>query len=341
MIDEPGTYEIAFSLYAEQTSGANRVEILASLVQIRESALVTGTTRTFSNYNRGSGGAIRAYVGGTARFVIEAGDSIELRISEAFTTAIVLTVGGTNSFIQVAHVLGAPSVDISGLGGVEAWIDPKAAYLVADVGKFLVENGAVKRVDTDYHSGHSKTIGGTASPGTWIDLGAGGDEGGGPGAHFRGWHSRANQVANPATGDFFCSSLYGDFESFHDITTGNSGWRAYNPFEADAYWDVITDSNGDDFSVASRGYYQADSVVHAFNEADEAGDAFTVHSVRRIIVSEAIVAASAESTEYKPRVYNPPGSIKSYVRFWGLGQTEAWPMSFAGASCPAYLPACI
>ena len=227
------------------------------------------------------------------------------------------TRGGAPATIIYEIHESVSSAESTGVGGgVDAWIDPKDTYEDTDSEKFLVENAVIKRVDTEYHAGHGKTIGGTASPGTWIELGSSGDEGGGAGAHFRGWLNRANQVANPSQGDFFCSALYGDFESYHDITSGTSGWRAYNPFAAGNYWDEVVNAAGDTVPVSSRGYYQANSIEHAFNEADETGDAFTIHVDRRIVVSEEVVAATADDTEYKPKTYFPPGTEDRGVSGW-------------------------
>ena len=35
----------------------------------------------------------------------------------------------------------------------------------------LVENGRIKKVIREHHDGHAKTVGGTASPGTWSHVG--------------------------------------------------------------------------------------------------------------------------------------------------------------------------
>ena len=228
-----------------------------------------------------------------------------------------------------------------GSGGPANFISPKAAYNAMDAGKFLAENGTLKRVDTFHQDGHAKTVGGAASPGLWISLGRSSstadgnsvhngnalDEGGGSGAHFRGWHHRASDVSSPQDGDFYVSVTYGDFEVFRDgMGTDVSGWYGHNPFQPGEYWETVPNPSfgGDNpLDVSSDGAFDADSLQDAFNHATRVGEAFVIKSERLIVVAGSVSAAQAEYTHYSPKRYVP--NERKIVEFWGFGQTEAFP----------------
>ena len=84
--------------------------------------------------------------------------------------------------------------------GIDGFISPKDSYEDSDIGKGLWENGLLKRVERELHTGHGKTVGGVADPGEWVVIGDSGDEGGGAGAHFRGWHNRPDGLTGAAPG---------------------------------------------------------------------------------------------------------------------------------------------
>ena len=227
-----------------------------------------------------------------------------------------------------------------GSGGPANFISPKAAYSAIDAGKFLAENGTLKRVDTFHQDGHAKTVGGAASPGLWISLGrsislAGGnpinngnalDEGGGDGAHFRGWHHRASDVSSPQDGDFYVSVSYGDFEVYRDgMGTDVSGWYGHNPFQPGEYWETVLNpfQGGTPLDVSSDGAFDADSLEDAFNHVTRVGEAFVIKSARLIVVAFSFSAAQSEYTRYSPKRYIP--NERKIVEFWGFGQTEAVP----------------
>ena len=229
-----------------------------------------------------------------------------------------------------------------GSGGPANFISPKAAYNAMDAGKFLAENGTLKRVDTFHQDGHAKTVGGAASPGLWLSLGrsifltSGNpvhngntlDEGGGDGAHFRGWHHRAADVSNPQDGDFYVSVSYGDFEVYRDgMGTDVSGWYGHNPFQPGEYWETVPNplQGGTPLDVSSDGAFDADSLEDAFNHATRVGEAFVIKSSRLIVVAPSFSAAQAEYTRYSPKRYVP--NERKIVEFWGFGQTEAFPQA--------------
>ena len=234
-----------------------------------------------------------------------------------------------NSYPITVTFVYEEAVTIAGAEGVEGWISPKDAYEDDDIGKYLIDDdGKMKRVEREYHTGHAKTVGGLTSPGDWYDLPAT-DEGGGPGQHFRGWHSRGNQVTNPdpVLNDFFIDSTYGDFESFHDGTGAGTGWRAYNPFHPSNYWGGPITIGTDSVSIVGSGYYDADTIQHAFNQTDEAGEAFVITSDRRIVISKAVVDALPTHISIQPEVWvqSLTARARPIAEFWGATQDEKLP----------------
>ena len=216
-------------------------------------------------------------------------------------------------------------IEVFGIEAISGFIEPKNRYGPKDNGKFLIDHGVLEKIENYRTVGHGKTVGGTDSPGVWLELGAGGDEGGGAGQHFRGWHARASGVTNPVADDFFID-YNGYFERYYDgAGVGGTGWRFYNPFEGGEYWNVITDSGGNPFRVTEEGYTAVATLTDAFDGAEESGDAFAATSSRQIVVAETVVKPLASHSEYRPVPYVPPrGALRSPTAiFWGLGQTSA------------------
>ena len=177
-------------------------------------------------------------------------------------------------WVDGAQVAPHSVVEIFGVEAVSGFIGPKKEYTAHDVGKFVIENGVLMRVSQFVHTGHGKTVGGTDSPGVWL-MPDTGDEGGGDGAHWRGSYHRSGQVPIPQNFDFYLD-YQGYFLQYEDGTGSvSAGWRGYNPFEADGYWEFVTGSDGNPFRAGS-GYNTVDTLVQAFNEASDPGDNFAV-----------------------------------------------------------------
>ena len=333
-VSKAGHYHILASIYADSTTNPTRSVVFGEIVVIRADAVVETLSTAISQYYRNLPDGV-LYLTGVHTIDLQVGDEIEFRLIEAINSSLVLTVGAEQSNITITRIVGTPTIVGGGGAGPEGFISPKNSYGAADVGKFLAENTLIKEVERTYHAGHGKLVGGTTTPGTWIELGSGtppsADEGGGDGAHFRGWHHRTRQVTGEVTGDFVAIIATGDFEIFTDGTDpalGSRGWRGYNPFEAGSYWATITDSAGADFVVDGRGFTQVETLEEAFNQAENIGDAFTVRQTRQIVVNETVTHAEAEDTKYKAEVYYPPGTREPVGVFFGVGQTEEWPSDY-------------
>ena len=333
-VSKAGNYHIAVAIYADSTTNPTRSVVFGEITIIRADVVVATLSTALSQYYRNLPDGV-LYLAGGHNVDLQIGDEIEFRIIEATNSTLVLTVGAELSNITITRIVGTPTIVGGGGAGPEGFISPKNSYGAADVGKFLAENTLIKEVERTYHAGHGKLVGGTTTPGTWIELGSGtppsADEGGGAGAHFRGWHHRTRQVTGEVTGDFVAIIATGDFEIFTDGTDpalGSRGWRGYNPFEAGSYWATITDSAGADFVVDGRGFTQVETLEEAFNQAENIGDAFTVRQTRQIVVNETVTHAEAEDTKYKAEVYYPPGTREPVGVFFGIGQTEEWPSDY-------------
>ena len=128
-------------------------------------------------------------------------------------------------------------------------------------------------------------------------------------------------------GDFFAEPTYGGFESFHDGTGAGSGWRAYNPFEAGNYWEGPITIGADSVTIVGRGFNDTDTIEHAFNRTDEAGEVFVISGDRRIAISKTVVHAAAEHTRIEPRVWvqELAKRARPIGIFYGVSQTEKLP----------------
>ena len=306
------TANIAGSALAS-TLGTARATLASRFVRTRGGVDAVLPPRGSPSYARNQYGAYSEILGTHLDMVdaFEAGDKIRVQVLfRSQATAGTFALSGIESVLSIVGE-DAQEFTVTGGSGVVGWRSPATVadpYEVDDAQLLVAENGVIKRIGIDLHEGHAKMVGGSATPGTWIELGApdaagSRDEGGGAGAHFRGWHSRANQVGNPSEGDFFASSLYGDFESYHDITSSITGWRAYNPFAVGNYWATVSAADGTDFDVEGRGYTQADSIEQSFNEAAQSGDVFSIHSALRIVVAETVTRAAVEFQEPKATPY--------------------------------------
>ena len=234
--------------------------------------------------------------------------------------------GGGDYNVDIYHVTPNVAVDVAG-PGIDDFINPKATYSASDVGKFIVEHDVIKQVRANLHEGHGKLVGGSASPGTFISLGPG-DEGGGDGAHFRGWHFQPpNDVVS---GDFYAHPSHGGFEIYYDGSESESGGvegeRLYNPFAVGAYWENVDPGDGTEFAVSFRGYRLADSQLDAFTHAAQAGEVFVVRATRQILVVQTISAPATSHVEYRAQLYRPPSGPTDMVCFWGEGQSTAYPI---------------
>ena len=339
VIDAPGTYEIAFSLYNFETAGANRAELFGSLVQIRAGVSMPGSIRTFFGYNRGTGGSLRSYISGTAIYDMEAGDSIELRLSEGFTTATVFTIGGLDSFIQISPVLGAASVQISGGSfGVKGWIEPKPAYGIDDLHKFVIVNGVECRIEVDYHAGHARAVEFQILADIGTALSAdGGEVSTGDAGNFRGWFRRAGDIptADRTDGAWYCARNIGDFE-IQDPAGGHTSerWVGYDPFESGEPWASIANVDGDTIPhvpfIAANGAVEnwrvARTFTDAWNAASAVGQTFTVLGDFEVLIVTEFTAHADEDASYRPEPWIAPGSsAQRSVEFWGDAQTEKLP----------------
>lgn len=212
--------------------------------------------------------------------------------------------------------------------GVEGWISPQDEYGEDSIGKYLIDEGQLKQVERTYEAGHIKTVGALGEPGDWYDIPPD-DEGGGPGQHWRGWHTRGNQVTNPdpVLGDFFGDRLYGSFESFHDGTGAGTGWREYNPFRGNNYWAGSITIGVDVVDIISNGFYNVDSIVHAFNATEQAGEVFAIPSAERIVISKAVVDSEPAHVRIEPRVWVQPLAVRAspYAMWYGEGQVSKYP----------------
>ena len=216
------------------------------------------------------------------------------------------------------------------LGAVPGFTSPKDVYTADDEGLFLIDHGVLLQVEPDIHTGHGKLVGGTGSPGTWVEI-PDADEGGGAGQHFRGWHSSSVVSFNPAvvSGDFFANETFSGFERYWDGTEADNpdgfvGFANYVPFAEGEYWATVDDGDGNAIDT-SGGFVIADSELNAFVRAQDAGDVFVIRGQPRILIAETVQAPASTRTDYKPRLYVPQAGPVGMVAFWGAGQSEARP----------------
>ena len=203
-------------------------------------------------------------------------------------------------------------------GTVEGWIPPQGTYLTEHVNKFLVDNGNIKKVVREHHDGHAKTVGGTASPGTWAHVGNV-DEGGAADAHFRGFQHRASDVTTPVTGDFYCEIGTWDFQVFSSLS--GSRWTNYDPFETGAYWasifvlGVATIPAGGWLDVATRAL--------AFDDVTVLNSVYIIRNTHDIIMATAIVLPVAADEKIEPQLWKPP-TANPTAEWWGESQLEKY-----------------
>ena len=223
-------------------------------------------------------------------------------------------------------------------GGIEGFINPKDSYDQDDVGKFLVENSVIKRVESELHEGHGKEIGGAESPGNFVDIPME-DEGGGPGQHFRG-RSFNDQTANnltppPVSGDFYASTgNVGGFRIYWDGTEadnpGNSfnGYTSYEPTASGNYWDTYTytpEGETEAVTVNLGTWTFADSQLAAFQTASAVGQVFFLRLGinTRVFFVGSITQPAVEHSNQFPQIYVPSGSGPvALAEYWGAGQAS-------------------
>ena len=147
----------------------------------------------------------------------------------------------------------------------------------------LIENieGVLYEHDRRHHDGHGKTIGGTASPGTWITLNH--DD-------FLGFftHSRPPPDNEFTHGKFYYGRDYGSF-LIHRVHgeggfTGVTGNFTYDPFDEGEPWHEVTIA-GAEVDLNFRG--GVDHLSLAFAAANGVGEAFANRGENEIVyVSE-------------------------------------------------------
>ena len=201
-------------------------------------------------------------------------------------------------------------------GTVEGWIPPQGTYRTEHVNKFLVDNGNIKKVIREHHDGHAKTVGGTASPGTWSHVGNV-DEGGGLDAHFRGFAHRTSDITTPVTDDFFCEIGTWDFQVFSSLS--GSRWTNYNPFETGAYWASIFVLGV--ATIPAGGWLDVSTRALAFDDVTVLNSVYIIRNTHDIIMATAIVLPVAADTSIFPQLWKPP-TANPTAEWWGEGQTE-------------------
>ena len=180
IIPEDGIYAIAAGLRIAG-GGTNRRAFAL------QASVLSGTTTTYyasgSAYYRGIAGYTDIEQLGLAlQIQLLAGDKVGITLATAVEDSATFTLDSVRSHFSIVK-------SVSG-GSTEGWISHADSYDTADIGKYLIDqDGQLKQVERSYEAGHAKTVGGVASPGDFYDI-PGADEGGGPGQHFRGWHTR-------------------------------------------------------------------------------------------------------------------------------------------------------
>ena len=199
-------------------------------------------------------------------------------------------------------------------GTVEGWIPPQGTYRTEHVNKYLVENGRIKKVIREHHDGHAKTVGGTASPGTWAHVGNV-DEGGAADAHFRGFQHRASDVTTPVTGDFYCEIGTWDFQVFSSLS--GSRWTNYDPFETGAYWASIFVLGV--ATIPAGGWLDVSTRALAFDDVTVLNSVYIIRNTHDIIMATAIVLPVAADEKIEPQLWKPPVSNPT-AEWWGESQ---------------------
>ena len=170
--------------------------------------------------------------------------------------------------------------------------------------------------DRRHHAGHGKTVGGTASPGTWITL-----------SHddFLGFftHSRPPPDNEFTHGKFYYGRDYGSF-LIHRVHgtggfTGITGNFTYDPFADGEPWHEVTIA-GEEVDLNFRG--GVDHLSVAFAAANAVGEAFANRGENEIIYASEFMAETDGYSEYFRRVYLSPIAKNPVVEFWGQGKHQ-------------------
>ena len=187
----------------------------------------------------------------------------------------------------------------------------------------LIENleGVLYEHYRSHHVGHGKTIGGTASPGTWITL-----------SHddFLGFYTHSHPPPdNEFThGKFYYGRDYGSF-LIHRVHgeggfTGVTGNFTYDPFDEGEPWHEVTIA-GAEVDLNFRG--GVDHLSIAFAAANGIGEAFANRGAHEIVYVSEFMAQSAGYDEFFRRIYVSPNAKNPIVEFWGQGQAAADPVN--------------
>ena len=185
----------------------------------------------------------------------------------------------------------------------------------------LVQNieGTLYIHDRSQHDGHGKTIGGTASPGTWITLNH---------VDFLGFYTHSHPPPdNEFThGKFYYGRDYGSF-LIHRVHgeggfTGVTGNFTYDPFDDGEPWHEVTIA-GVEVDLNFRG--GVDHLRLAFAAANGVGEVFANRGENEIVYVSEFMAQSDGYDEFFRRIYIPPGVVRPIAEFWGSGQSEADP----------------
>ena len=175
--------------------------------------------------------------------------------------------------------------------------------------------------DQRQHAGHAKTIGGTASPGTWITL-----------SHddFLGFYTHSHPPPDNVFthGKFYYGRDYGSFliHRVHgqDGFTGVTGNFTYDPFDDGEPWHEVTIA-GDEVDLNFRG--GVDHLSVAFAAANGVGEVFANRGENDIVYVSEFMAETAEYAEFFRRIYVSPNAKNPIVEFWGQGQASADPVN--------------
>ena len=182
----------------------------------------------------------------------------------------------------------------------------------------LIENieGVLYEHDRRHLEGHGKTIGGTASPGTWITLN---DD------DFLGFFTHVDPPPDTVftSGKFYYGRDYGSF-TIHRVN-GEDGWLGvtgnftYDPFADGEPWHEVTIA-GAEVDLNFRG--GVDHLRLAFAAANGIGEAFANRGANEMVYASEFMAQTDGYDEFFRRVYIPPGAVRPIMEFWGEGQTK-------------------
>ena len=187
----------------------------------------------------------------------------------------------------------------------------------------LIENieGVLYEHDRRHHEGHGKTIGGTASPGTWITLNH--DD-------FIGFFTHARPPSDTVFthGKFYYGRDYGSF-LIHRVHgqggfTGVTGNFTYDPFDEGEPWHEVT-IGGEEVDLNFRGGVDHQSI--AFAAANGIGEAFANRGANEIVYASEFMAQTDGYDEFFRRIYVSPNAKNPIVEFWGQGQALADPVA--------------